>query len=111
MLCPSSEKLAPSELTSGVEWALLVTDLTSNDIYPPLAHLDAGADLGKLMGDLISGGHVFHAAHPGLLTAEMRRDPDLKAAFEVRFPIGPWLWHNGPQQTLLVYALEILRRP
>jgi hypothetical protein len=27
----------------------------------------------------------------------------------VRFPIGPWLWRNGPNQVLLVYALEIRR--
>ncbi|HEY7374273.1 MAG TPA: hypothetical protein VIF57_19075, partial [Polyangia bacterium] len=93
---------------SGV--ALLVTDLTTNQIYPPLAHLDPGADLGKLMGDLLAGGHVIHAAHPGLLSSEMRRDPQLKQEFEVRFPIGPWLWRNGPKQVLLVYALELKRR-
>jgi len=44
------------------------------------------------------------------LSAEMRRDPDLKQTFEVRFPIGPWIWRNGPTQSLLVYALEIRRR-
>jgi hypothetical protein len=90
--------------------ALLVTDLTTNQIYPPLDQVDAGTDLGKLMGDLLAAGHVIHAAHPGLLSSEMRRDPQLKQEFEVRFPIGPWLWRNGPRQLLLVYALEIKRR-
>jgi hypothetical protein len=87
--------------------ALLVTDLTTSDIYPPLQHLDPDADLGKLMTDLLASGHVIHAAHPGMLSAEVRRDSDLSRRFTVRSPVGPWLWRNGPTQTLLVYALEI----
>jgi len=90
--------------------ALLVTDLTSTEIYPPIDHLDADVDLGRLMSDVIAAGHIIYAVHPGRLTAEMRRDAGLKAAFDVRFPIGPWIWRNGPTQSLLVYALEIRRR-
>jgi hypothetical protein len=90
--------------------ALLATDLTGSEIYPPLAHLDAGADLGKLMSDVIAAGAIIYVAHPGLLSSEMRRDPALKQQFDVRFPIGPWIWRNGPTQSLLVYALEIRRR-
>jgi hypothetical protein len=90
--------------------ALLVTDLTNTDIYPPLAETAADADLGKLMSDALAAGNVIYVAHPGLLSSEMRRDPELKQAFAVRFPIGPWLWHNGPDQVLLVYALEITRK-
>jgi len=90
--------------------ALLVTDLTNTDIYPPLAETAADADLGKLMSDMIAAGSVIYVAHPGMLSAEMRRDPELKQAFAVRFPVGPWLWHNGPTQVLLVYALEIRRK-
>ena len=89
--------------------ALLVTDLTSNVIHPPLAHLDAGTDVGKLMADLIAGGHIIYAVHPGQLSSEMRRDPALKQAFTLRYPIGPWIWRNGPDQALLVYGLEIRR--
>jgi hypothetical protein len=90
--------------------ALLVTDLTNNDIFPPLAGVTADADLGKLMSDAIAAGGIIFVAHPGFLSSEMRRDPDLKQAFAVRFPIGPWLWHNGPSQVLLVYALEVRRK-
>ena len=89
--------------------ALLVTDLTTSEIYAPLDFLDADADLGKLMADLLSVGQVIHAAHPGLLSAEIRRDPELSHRFAARSPVGPWLWKNGPTQTLLVYALEITR--
>src|SRR6185503_8848638 len=84
-------------LTADQGRALLMTDLTSDDTYPFDA-LEAGADLGKLMGDLLAAGNVIHAVHPGLLSAEVRRDPALSAAIDVRAPIGPWLWHNGPSR-------------
>jgi hypothetical protein len=89
--------------------ALLVTDLTTNQTYP-LDTLPEGTDLGALMGELLHVGNVIHAAHPGFLSAEIRRDPALRARFAVRFPIGPWLWRNGPQHTYLVYGLEITVR-
>lgn len=89
--------------------ALLVTDLTETGIYPPLNEVASDADLHKLMSDLIAAGSIIYAAHPGSLSSEMRRDPVLKQTFSVRFPIGPWLWRNGPHQVLLVYALEIRR--
>ena len=47
--------------------------------------------------------------HPGQLSSEMRRDPALKQAFTLRYPIGPWIWRNGPDQALMVYGLEIRR--
>jgi hypothetical protein len=89
--------------------ALLVTDLTTSEIHPPLIHVDANADLARLMSDLIAAGSIIYAANPGPLSSEMRRDPTLKQSFAVRYPIGPWLWHNGPTQVLLVYALELRR--
>jgi hypothetical protein len=89
--------------------ALLVTDLTSSELHPPLIHAAADVDLSRLMADLIAAGSFIYAAHPGQLTSEMRRDPALKQAFAVRFPIGPWIWRNGPTQALLVYAIEIKR--
>ena len=61
------------------------------------------------MSELIAAGSIIYVANPGPLSSEMRRDPALKQAFTVRFPIGPWLWRNGPTQVLLVYALEIRR--
>lgn len=86
--------------------ALLVTDLTGSDTYP-LDDLAPDADLGKLMKDLLYAGNVIHAAHPGLLSAEIRRDLQLKERFDVRTPAAPWLWQNGPSRTYLVYAMEI----
>jgi SAM-dependent methyltransferase len=89
--------------------ALLITDLTTSEIFPPLIHVGADEDLAKLMSDLISTGSIIYIANPGTLSSELRRDPALKLAFGVRYPIGPWIWRNGPTQVLLVYALEIRR--
>ena len=96
-------------LSKGRGRALLVTDLTSNDTYP-LDDLAPEADLRALMTQLLSVGNVIHAAHPGLLSAEIRRQPEWNADFTVGAPIGPWIWHNGPAITFLVYALEIAAR-
>jgi SAM-dependent methyltransferase len=89
--------------------ALLVTDLVTNQTYP-LDGLQDDADLTALMTDLLHVGNIIQAAHPGRLSAEIRRNPELKAAFSTRFPVGPWLWHNRPEHTFLVYGLEISAR-
>jgi len=89
--------------------ALLVTDLTSSATFP-LDLVEPEDDLGALMGRLLAANNVIYASHPGRLSAEIRRDPALAARFAVKFPVGPWLWHNGPEQIYLVYALEITHR-
>jgi len=90
--------------------ALLVTDLTASATFPFDA-LDPDVNLTSLMGDLLAAGNVIHAAHPGRLSAVVRRDPTLAARYDLKLPIGPWLWHNGPDQTYLVYGMEIAPRP
>lgn len=86
--------------------ALLVTDLTASATYPFDA-LEPDVDLAALMGDLLATGNVIHAAHPGRLSAVIRRDPVLRARYDAKFPVGPWLWQNGAEHTYLVYALEL----
>jgi hypothetical protein len=86
--------------------ALLVTDMTSSETYP-LDQLPPDADLRRVMDDLVHVGNLIHAAHPGLLSSEVRRDPSLRERLAVRWPVGPWLWRNGPDLTFLVYALEL----
>jgi hypothetical protein len=90
--------------------ALLATDLTGSDTFPFDDLVAPVADLGALMRDLLAADNVIYAAHPGRLSAEIRRDAELAARFAVRFPVGPWLWHNGPDLTFLVYAIEITAR-
>jgi hypothetical protein len=88
--------------------ALLATDMASSTSWP-LDTLPPDADLTKLFEELVAAGNLFFIAHPGLLAAEIRRDPDLDRELTVRFPIGPWLWQNGPIMRYLVYALELAK--
>ncbi len=37
-------------------------------------------------------------------------DPVLKRVVYASDPVDLWLWHNGPERTFLVYAMELLRR-
>lgn len=90
--------------------ALLVSDLTSNDTYPLETLAGDEAVLRPLMEHLLSVGNVIHSAHPGLLSAEIRRNAEWSAKYEVSAPIEPWLWRNGPEKTYLVYAMEIRPR-
>ena len=89
---------------------LLVSDLTGNAIHPPLDDLPPDADLDRVLSDVLAAGAYIYAAHPGRLTSEMRRDHQLSQQFQLRYPIGPWIWRNGPAQSLLVYGVEIRRR-
>jgi hypothetical protein len=97
-------------LTAAGGTALLATELVSSDTYALLDFLDESADLGRLMSDLLHANNVIHVAHPGVVSAELRRDPALRATTTIRFPIGPWLWKNGPDMTFLVYAMEIKKQ-
>ena len=89
--------------------ALLATDMASSTTYP-LDTLPPDADVVGLFQELVGTGNVFFIAHPGLLAAEIRRDPQLDPHFAVQFPIGAWLWQNGPNIRYLVYALELARQ-
>ena len=42
----------------------------------PLDGLPENADLTALMTDLLHVGNIIQAAHPGRLSAEIRRDPE-----------------------------------
>ena len=88
---------------------MLVTDLTDSAIYPPIDSRRPGADLGKLMGDIIAGGHFIYAAHPGMLSSDMRRDPAAQAPVRGALPDRTVAVAKRAGQRLLVYALEIRR--
>lgn len=95
-------------LTAAQGKALLVTDMASSTTCP-IDGLPIDADVRPLFDELVATGNLFFIAHPGLLSGEIRRDPDLDREVTVHFPIGPWLWQNGPGIRYLVYALEIAK--
>ncbi len=89
--------------------ALLVTDLCEAGVFPAGRPRD-DADLGSLMQELVTAGHVIHSSHPGLIDLTLGDDPVLAKAFGPSQQSQPWLWHNGPELRFLVYGLTLPRR-
>jgi hypothetical protein len=89
--------------------ALLATDLCEAAVFPP-GRPSTEQDLPALMSELLAARTVIHASHPELLELTLNDDPVLKRTFGPSQRSAPWLWHNGPDRTFLVYALELERR-
>jgi hypothetical protein len=96
-------------LTAPTGRACLITDVSSNDLYP-LAQVDAAADLRPLLTTLVSSGAIIYAVGPDLLASTAREDPLLQETVEMSGPVDAWLWQNGPDRIFLVYAVEMLPR-
>jgi hypothetical protein len=88
--------------------AILATDVISSKTYP-LDDIEPGADLPKLMAELLDKKAIY-AAHPGLLAWMGGEDPMLSRTVQISSPSDVWLWNNGPQLVFLVYALEMKRK-
>lgn len=86
--------------------ALIATDIASNAIPafdPRAAERDPRTELNRLL----ASGDVFSVVDPRWLTAIARDDPALSTETNVSGALDVWLWHNGPKQDFLVYALEL----
>jgi hypothetical protein len=62
------------------------------------------------MHEVLQTGEVFYVANPGLLRSMLEDDPVLKRDTELSEPLDAWLWQNGPEHRLLVYALALSRK-
>jgi hypothetical protein len=89
--------------------ALLITDLCEASVFPPGRPRD-DADLGPLMDELVTLGHVIHSSHPVLIKLTLADDPVLKRSFEAPVVSSPWLWQNGPARRFLCYGVEMARK-
>ena len=96
------------ELTAPSGRALLVTDVLSNKNYHYLDRLPAGADMMKLLTDVMAAERMIYAARPGIFHL-FARDESLKDEVTLSAPIAAWLWRNGPDTRFLVYAMELRR--
>jgi hypothetical protein len=85
--------------------AILATDVISSKTYP-LHQLAPGADLTKLMAEVLDKNAIY-AAHPGLIAWMGGEDPMLSRTVRISAPSDVWLWNNGPELVFLVYALEM----
>jgi hypothetical protein len=98
-----------ARLTAAGGRALLVSDLAS-DLNAPLQELAPDADLPALALELTLQKNVIYAVSPALIALTVREDPYLSRNLELAPLSDAWLWHNGPERTFLVYALDFLRR-
>lgn len=85
--------------------ALLATDAARLDQLDlqPYSELEPA----PLLGALLARHQVFDAVDPRLLDAMVRDDPELSERASLSEPLDVWVWTNGPEQRLLVYALEL----
>lgn len=86
--------------------AILATDIASNAI-PAFDVVEAERNPQTELNRLLSSGDVFSVVDPRWLTAIARDDPTLSSQATVSGARDVWLWHNGPAQTFLVYAIEL----
>jgi hypothetical protein len=82
-----------------------VTDLASSSTAP-IAGLPEDADIKALMDQLVAEGNVIFVSHPGALLSAANEDPLVRKMLSAQPIREAWLWRNGPEQVLLVYALE-----
>ena len=90
---------------------LLVTDATSDQIceIERFEQIERAAERAAALLALGQDGKLFYAVEPGLLELTCRADPELQLGVRLEPIRDAWLWRNGPQRTLLSYALEFER--
>lgn len=89
-------------------FALLATDVTSNQTYP-LGRLDGDGDLRPLLEQLAATDNVFQAVHPARWPATVSGDPVLSREVRVSRPLDVWLWQLNHSLSFLVYAFALRR--
>jgi hypothetical protein len=89
--------------------AILATDLVSSQTFP-LEQAAAGRDPGELLEEIVATNEGIHVANPRQLCWTAQIDPMLREAVQIEYPLDVWLWQNGPQHVLLVYAMELRRQ-
>jgi hypothetical protein len=113
-------------LTAFAGTALLVTDLTSNELVPaPLwtelqgqFHNDQGGIqayafngmLQRCLSQLAREHHTIAPCNPRVLTDIVSDDPELNRTLSNPAPEFMWLWQQGPLRQALVYTLPIMRQ-
>ncbi len=89
--------------------ALLITDVTTNEIAP-LETFDAASPV-SFLERLIESNQIFNYLDPRLLRSLAEEDPALAETIDWRPPTDIWLWQNTQQRAFLVYGAVLLKRP
>jgi hypothetical protein len=94
------------DLTCAGGQSLLVSDLTSSNVYP-LDALPPGRPLGQVMDDVVERNAFYLIANPTLIKRLLRRDPGLRDRAAEPALIEPWLWTGAFDRTYLVYGFRL----
>lgn len=96
------------ELTGVGGASLLVTDLSSSNLFP-LARIAPERDLREAMGEIVARGVYYHAANPRLIDELLL---PARALGRIGAPVllDPWLWSGTLGRTYFVYAVRLPRR-
>ncbi|HXI57527.1 MAG TPA: hypothetical protein VNO55_15780 [Polyangia bacterium] len=94
------------ELTGAGGKSLLVSDLTSSNVYP-LDALPPGRALGQVMDDVVERNAFYLIANPTLIRRLLRREPSLRDRATEPELIEPWLWTGAFDRTYLVYGFKL----
>jgi hypothetical protein len=90
--------------------ALLVSDLTSSQFYPPLDELPPDEDLRALTLKLAARRIAYTVCNPELVRQMLRHDAELAQAWLPPAMGEPWLWLGAKALTYLVYPFVLRRK-
>jgi hypothetical protein len=90
--------------------ALLVSDLTSSQFYPPLDDLAPGEDLRGLTLELAAALMAYTVCNPLLVRQILRSDNELAATCQLPMLGEPWLWTGPKALTYLAYPFVLRRK-
>ena len=93
-------------LTKSGGKALWITDVSSNQIAPLSRSTPRKSGI-ELLHVLAANQQIFTYLDPRLIRDLAQQDPDIYSRGAIEDSLKAWLWHNGPQDTFLVYALCI----
>lgn len=95
-------------LTKSAGNALWISDVSSNEIAP-IGRTNHSDNPIELLHHLASSNRIFNYLDPALIRELAEQDPNVAEMASVRDSLKAWLWHNGPHNTFLVYAMNFSR--
>lgn len=99
---------ALTALTANQGRALLITDISSDEIAP-LENFHEDDNGLAFLRERAQANQIFNYLDPSLMAELAAQDPFLAAQAVISPPSRAWLWRNGPLRTFLVYALQLHR--
>ncbi len=94
-------------LTAASGNCIFVTDISNNKIAPLLGFSSDQNGIPFLLARSAAN-QIFNYLDPGFLEGLIQQDPVISSNAVLSAPLKAWLWQNGPRDTFLVYACQLL---